>query len=307
MAKKQTVTISVVVPSYNHENYVIQAIKSVLAQSLKGVDLIVIDDGSTDGSGGLIEEFLKKNGGFRFVRRGNRGLIHTLNEGVGMARGDLFCELASDDYLPPDSLEIRSRPFLNDSGLVAVYGDAISVLDERVTGQRLTDEKRKKVFYEPDPVPSLLRATQPIFATGLFRRDVFIKMGGFDERFRYYEDLDTPLRLYLEGKVVFIDRPVLYRREHAANVSGQRTPRLLERILCYDKFLEDPRLAPYRKIIRHRLMRTYLALARIIDKNKLCGGPERDVLQKGWQFAWMDPRLFYLLLRYGRRRQHEGG
>ncbi len=299
--------MSVIIPSYNHKDYVIQAIESVLAQGLRDIDLIVIDDGSTDGSGEIIDEFLKKHGGFHFVRRENRGLVRTLNEGLGMAKGDLFCELASDDYLPPDSLDIRSEPFLDDGGLVAVYGDAISVLGQRVTGKRLTGEKRKRVFSEPDPIPSLLRAVQPIFATGLFKTEIFMRMGGFDERFRYYEDLDTPLRLHLEGRIVFLDRPVLYRREHAANVSSQRSPRLQERILCYWKFLEDPRLASYRKIIKHRLMRTYLALARLVNKNKACSASERDVLQKGWRFAWMDPRLLYLLLRYGIRRGNKGG
>jgi len=79
--------ISVIIPSFNHKRYVIQSITSVLDQTWRDLDLIVIDDGSTDGSADLIEQIKRGGGGFRFVRRENRGLIKTLNQGLQMAKG----------------------------------------------------------------------------------------------------------------------------------------------------------------------------------------------------------------------------
>ena len=76
--------VSIVIPSYNHRQYVVQAIESVLDQDWPEIDLIVIDDGSKDGSSEVIQELLDRRGGFRFVARENRGLIKTLNQGLAI-------------------------------------------------------------------------------------------------------------------------------------------------------------------------------------------------------------------------------
>lgn len=82
---------SIVVPAYNHENYVAECLESVLAQDYPNIELIVINDGSTDSTGQRIEEFLKKNGQrFRYVSKPNEGLVKTLNAGIRLSFGKIF-------------------------------------------------------------------------------------------------------------------------------------------------------------------------------------------------------------------------
>jgi alpha-1,3-rhamnosyltransferase len=294
--------VSVVIPSYNHRRYVAQAIESVLAQSWPEVDLIVIDDGSTDGSPELIRSLLAERGGFRFVVRENRGLLATLNEGLALARGELFCELASDDYLPPDSIGTRARFLLTHPECVAVFADGCLVEDDAVVAESLVGDKRRSMFAAADPVPAMLAGALPIFSTGLVRCGALRAMGGFDDRtFRFYEDLDTPILLSQEGRLGFVDQPVIFRRQHETNVSSVTPHIRVEKVRCYHKLLQEPRLSPYRQLLILQFRRSLLALARHLQHADTLSVPEMQVLSWGWLHAWRDPRLFWLLLKIMRR------
>lgn len=291
--------ISVIIPSFNHKRYVIQSITSVLDQTWRDLDLIVIDDGSTDGSADLIEQIKRERGGFRFVRRENRGLIKTLNQGLQMAKGKYVCELASDDYFPPDSIERRIKFFLEHENYVAAFADGAVVEGDKVTRNGFLNERRRLLFTKPDPIPDLLNGCLPVFSTCLFDRKVFLKTGGFDERsFHYYEDLEAPVRLCLAGKVGFLDAQVIYRREHESNTSKITLHRRVEKILCYKKFLHYPPLYPYRKLVKRRLRREYLKLARYLSCLKGdCDSREIKILEQAWPYSWQDPRLLWYLIK----------
>lgn len=292
--------VSVVIPSYNHRQYVAQAIESVLNQSWPHIDLIVIDDGSKDGSVEVIREIHERRGGFRFVARENRGLIRTLNEGLRLAEGKFFCELASDDYFPVDSIELRATFLGEHPECVAVFGDGFLVEMENQTGGTLYGGKRRPMFAEEDPIPDMISGKLPVFSTGLIRTDVLHRAGGFDEEnFRYYEDLDTPIRLALEGRLGYIDKPVICRRHHETNVSGTTSHIRLEKVLCYSKLLKDFRLTPYRKILHKRFRRSLLALGRHLETDGGRGLQGRRIFRDGWGYLWRDPRLLRYLLKWG--------
>lgn len=294
--------ISVLIPSYNHKNYVIQAIESVLDQTWPQIDLIVIDDGSKDGSAEAIFQLLDTRGGFRFVARENRGLLKTLNEGLALARGEFFCELASDDYLLPDSLEMRARFLLEHPECVAVFGDGYRVENEVLTDQRFIDEKRRRLFSSKDPVPAMLDGALPFFSTGLIRRQALLSIGCFDDRtFRYYEDLDTPVLLSLEGRLGFVDAPVICRRQHETNVSSSTSHIRVEKVLCYQKLLAEPRMGVYRSLLKRQMRRSLLALGRHLSR--VGGGTprEREVFRQGWAYAFHDLRLCWYLMKWGKR------
>lgn len=289
-------TVSVVIPSYNHHRYVLQAIESVLAQTWSQVDLIVIDDGSSDGSAELIQTFWEERGGFTYLRRENRGLIQTLNQGLELAKGQYFCELASDDYLPVDSLEKRATFLNNHQDCVAVFADGYMVWDEQETKERFLDEKRRRLFDQNDPIPDLLRGTLPVFATGLFLTSILREVGGFDcETFRYYEDLEMPVRLCQKGRVGFLDEPVFFRRDHETNTSRVTRHIRAEKVCCFEKFVKDPSLSIYRKLIIKSLCRHYLSLGRYLRQGH-GSEQEKEVFQGAWNFVWRDPRLVWYLL-----------
>ncbi len=96
--------VSVVVPCYNHEKYVKETIESIINQTYKNIELIVIDDGSKDNSVQVIQEMADKHG-FTFVHRPNKGLSATLNEGIRLSKGKYFCAIASDDILMLEKIE----------------------------------------------------------------------------------------------------------------------------------------------------------------------------------------------------------
>ncbi|BCR05189.1 hypothetical protein DESUT3_22580 [Desulfuromonas versatilis] len=290
--------VSVVIPSYNHRQYVVEAIESVLDQDWPDIDLIVIDDGSKDGSAEVIGELLDRRGGFRLVARENRGLIRTLNEGISMASGEYFCLLASDDYLPAGSLRSRAEFLVEHPGHVGVFADGLRILEDAEPGERILDERRRQLFSHSDPIPGFLKGLNLPIHTMMAKRDVFLRFGGFDSRYRYCEDLDVQLLLFLEGKVGFVDTPVYCYRLHGANIS-LTNPQLAraDKVLCFRKYLEEvPRLAPYRKLIRHRLRRHYLALGRYLHNSGGGSERERELFQGGWEFAWQDVRLLWYLL-----------
>lgn len=291
--------VSVVIPSYNHRQYVVQAIESVLDQDWPEIDLIVIDDGSRDGSPEVIRELLDRRGGFRFVARENRGLIATLNELVAMAKGEALCLLASDDYLLSGAISCRANFLISNPDYVAVFANGQQLNVNTNQTEATLDTRRRQLFNLIDPVPKLLDGVNLPIHTMLVRCNTLQKIGGFDRRYRKVEDLEVQIRLFCEGKVGFFDQPVYCYRLHETNTSRvDRQCTRVDRVLCYKKLLEEvPEFAPYHRLLRYRLRRQYLLLARhLLDQGG--GTPEeRQVVFQGWGLAWQDPRLLVDLLR----------
>lgn len=293
--------VTVIIPSYNHQHYVGKAIHTVLDQTWPDIDLIVIDDGSSDGSKAVIGQIHQERGGFRFVDQiENRGLISSLNKGLEMAKGEFFCELASDDFLPSDSIEKRARFLINHPDHVALFADAFRVFADTVTDTLLLDEKRRNLFNQFDPLRQMLKGVLPVFATGMFRTDIVRKIGGFDPMYKCYEDLEMPVFLCMAGKVACLDDSVLFRREHATNTSSITATIRTDKILCYEKLLTKSDFYPYTSLLRYQLRRSYLALGRHLSKTGGGTEYERKIFQKGWPFAKKDIRLLFYLLKWAK-------
>lgn len=290
-------SVSVIIPSYNHRQYVIQAIESVLDQEWPEIDLIVIDDGSKDESPEEIRRLLERRGGFRFFARENRGLMRTLNEGLELAKGEFFCELASDDYFPPGSLSLRVDFLRTHPECVAVFGDGYLIEDRGATDVKLSDTSNRSLYQANDQIFELLAGNRPTFSTGLTRTAVLREIGCFDaETFRYYEDLDTPVRLAMAGRLGYLDRPVICRRIHATNVSGTTSHIRGEKIAYYRKLIADPRMDRYRRVLKRSLRREYLKLGRLLSR-KGCDPCQRELLRQGWSYIFSDPRLLCYILK----------
>ncbi|MEX3718054.1 glycosyltransferase family 2 protein [Acinetobacter baumannii] len=120
--------VSIVIPCYNHANFVQDCIQSVIAQTYQNIELIIIDDGSKDGSVEKIQEFIgeceKRFVRFEFRNRPNKGLSATLNEALEWCQGEYFSAIASDDMMLNDKIEIQIDFLKNsiDSTIVGVFG-----------------------------------------------------------------------------------------------------------------------------------------------------------------------------------------
>ena len=290
--------VSVVIPSYNHKKYIIKAIESVLDQDWPEIDLVVIDDGSTDGSVEIISDLISQRGGFRFFSRENRGVIATLNEGISIANGELICFCSSDDFLPPGSLRSRAVYLIENPYSVAVFAD-IAQVDIRGNHIRTAmDESAKAVFSAPDPIPLFLDGVRLPLHSIMSRRNVFLDIGGFDPRFKVCEDLDVQLLHFLKGKVGYIDQVVFCYRLHGENISYKikhLTSR--DKVLLYSKYLNEvERLVPYRKIIRKHLVRYYVKYGKNLLQKFPWSLEDRSIMRSGWKYSFSNPRLLFYLV-----------
>lgn len=210
--------VSVCIPSYNHEQWLGRAIESVLEQSFRDLEIVVVDDGSPDGSLEIARVYERRHpelvrvlthpGGAR------RGIGATLNLAIGASRGEYWSALPSDDEFLPDKLAVevdflRSHP---DVGFVYGYADLI---DER--GNLLGDRFGIDISSDSrTPLESLIERNAIPAMTVLARRELAQDVGGVDER-QAYNDWTLWVKLAAHAGVGFLPRPLARYRLHGAN------------------------------------------------------------------------------------------
>jgi hypothetical protein len=207
--------ISVVLPVYNAEKYVREAVESVLSQTFSNFELIVINDGSTDGSGDILRELAAKDQRIVLVDRPNRGLVSTLNEGIALARADLIARMDADDVALPERFAEQYRR-MSESPTLGVIGSFISLVD----AEGKTIRQGVYPISERD-VSEFLEAGCPFaHPTVLMRREAVLAAGGYRKAFSHAEDYDLWLRIHELGYGLFnLPKPLLKYRIHDTNVS----------------------------------------------------------------------------------------
>lgn len=261
---------SIVVPSYNHADYIPACLESIFEQDYPRIELIVINDGSTDGTDGVIRDILKKNPSrFRYISKDNEGLIKTLNLGLRTASGDYLCELASDDMLLPGSISRRISWLEEHPDIDAVFADGYLVKGNEKTRERVNEGKPRYSSSGHELGELIEGKARIFFPSGMFRKRVLDSLGGFDEDFRYFEDLAMQLPLALSARIGYLDEPVLYYRRHGSNISAvQKVWVRKEKILALEKLLGTAGNS-LRTIARRQLYREYLKLLHYASGNKV--------------------------------------
>ncbi|HHQ4574536.1 TPA: glycosyltransferase [Aeromonas hydrophila] len=204
--------VTVVIPSYNHIKYVENALKSVLEQSYSNIELIVIDDGSSDGS----VEFLRSlsyGESCLLVEQSNAGISKTLNKAIrDYSHGKYICILASDDYFHPEKIEKQINAIENYPGSEFCYTKAREFDSESGAAIR---EFPKKIIQ--GKVIGSVFFHQPYAAgTIMFTRSLFDRVGGFDEGLKI-EDWDFSIRCAAETSFSVVDEPLFFYRSHQNN------------------------------------------------------------------------------------------
>jgi glycosyltransferase involved in cell wall biosynthesis len=224
--------VSVVMPSFNHARYVAAALRSVFEQSYRNVEIVVIDDGSSDASPSLIADALRDSPfPQRFVVRANRGAPATLNEGAALARGDYLQFLNSDDWLAPSRIARMVEEVAN---VGSAWGfSSVAMHDgEDAPIDLMLDRRAYDIACALARIP--LRATvsrafitdNVAVSTGnLFvARSFFDRLGGFRD-FRYNHDWDFCLRAIKLEEPVYLPESLYGYRLHGSNTiteSGER-------------------------------------------------------------------------------------
>jgi hypothetical protein len=207
--------ISVVIPCYNARAWVAETVRSALQEYAGPVEVLVIDDGSTDGGGALVREQFPA---VRLVTTPNRGVSHARNLGIEMARGELFVFLDADDLLPPGRLGRHAR-LLERTGADVAYGNW-QRLRPGPGGQFRGTEKVERSL-GADPTLDLFTTFWCPTGAYTFRRAVVERVGGFSPRLPVIQDARFALDCALCGARFAHDPEIacLYRTHDAGSVS----------------------------------------------------------------------------------------
>lgn len=202
--------VSVVIPAYNAERFIGEAIESVLAQTYEPVETIVVDDGSTDRTA----EVARSYDGVTVIVQENGGPASARNRGFAACSGEFVAFHDSDDAMTPDKLEVQAGRLLADEGAEMVVGEQEVIVEPGAKLPFWHEDSEASVAMPPRP-PDL--AGEPLIhpMTMVIRREVFDLVGEFDGALRPAEDLDWVLRASeAEIEIVRLPVVVLRRRVH---------------------------------------------------------------------------------------------
>jgi len=235
-----TPEVSIIIPTYNRRAMLLEAIDSVLAQSNQSFELIVVDDGSTDGTA---EHLTRLGKAVRAERIDHRGPAAARNRGVALARAPLIAFLDSDDLWAPTKLE-RQLAFMRANPDCAIsQTNEIWIRNGRRVNPGLRHRKRAGDIF----IDSLRTCLISMSAT-MMRTELFRSLTGIDESMLAAEDYDLWLRILIEHEAGLLDEPLVTRRAGHPDQTSATTPALDRfRILALTKLLADDRLSPARR------------------------------------------------------------
>lgn len=223
--------VSIVIPVYNTEKYLKECIESCLNQTYKNLEIIAVDDGSTDNSGKILNDYSKK---IKIITKNNGGTPSALNAGISVMSGEWFKWLSSDDVLYKNAIEIlvREAESQGKPGTDCIFYSHYDIIDEHssIIGE----------FIEPNynNLSSLQRNTillDHYFGNGttsLIHKSIFDRFGVFDESIEYKEDYEFWLRCCLihDCELFLIPAKLAQYRIHSTQITKKKVRDNLERV-----------------------------------------------------------------------------
>jgi len=212
-----TPLVTVIIASYNHARYIEKSVSSVINQTYSNIELLVIDDGSTDESPAILKQLQEKHG-FDLRFQANKGLAATLNDAIQRARGELIVPFGSDDIMVAHRIATQVE-YMKGKPEVGICSANIETIDQdgRVMGPR-EQRKRNLPFRRLDFDDLFLdRKPGPMAATLMLRREALDKVGGFNASIRL-EDVYIELAIARAGYFIDVLGEVLAQyRDHPTN------------------------------------------------------------------------------------------
>ena len=238
-------SVSVIIPTYNHRDYVVEALESVFAQTYIDYEVIVVNDGSPDDTAAVLRPYVE-SGRIKYIEQNNQGQAAARNRGLAEAKGEFIAFLDDDDLWTADKLSKQVAVLMLDNTLVCVGGSATT----KFNGQVLPDNRLlpKGILMRED-----LYDGNPFNSPGqvLIRRSALDRIGGFDESLKGTDDFELWFRLVAVGKILIQPAPVLIYRLHELNASRDKALMLRNTMLALDIHLAKEPLAMQR-VLRKR-------------------------------------------------------
>lgn len=213
--------VSVVMSVYNGEHFLREAVESILCQSFREFELIVIDDGSTDGTAAILHAYQEEDERMQVYYQANKGLVESLNRGCGLARGKYIARMDADDISAANRL-MWQVDFMEKHPEVGVVGGAVDVID--ITGKSLGTSANP--IDDCDIRLALSDHCAFWHPTVLMRKDVFVSVGGYRKAVFGAEDYDLWLRVAEHCQLANLDSVVLKYRCHSCQVTVSKIRQL---------------------------------------------------------------------------------
>ena len=229
--------VSILIPTYNCRQFIREAIESVLLQTFQDFEILIIDDGSTDGTREVVMPFVKQfPDKIHYIYQENKGLPGARNTGWRKAEGEYIALLDADDKWCPHRLEEGLNIIEKDKAIGLVHANITRISE---TGEIVDTLKRDARFLSGAIFEHIfLRRADISCPTVLFRKECCQKIGFFDENLRHLgcEDRELWLRIAKEYKIVYLDRVLAYYRLSAGSMSHNAERMLTARHYVVDKF-----------------------------------------------------------------------
>lgn len=232
--------IAVVIPAYNAASFIIEALDSVLAQSLATYEILVVDDGSADNTAELVRQWMQAHPATRLhlLRQPNGGISNARNNAIQQAESELIALLDADDVWESGHLEQLYAALTATPNALAAYG-AGRLLVDGVVQPRLYDDfwdqpaiklgrpvaGTEYLQLDRGIVARLMKGNFIKPSSLLVRRDAMLRVGLFDETLRVAEDRDFLVRLVLDGDIAYVPQPLTRYRWHDDNATAGKNSR----------------------------------------------------------------------------------
>ncbi len=288
--------VSVIIPTFNREKFIGAAIQSVLEQTFQNFEIIVVNDGSTDGTAEVIKSFPADK--LRYIYQPNHGRSNARNHALRLSTGHYIAFLDSDDLYLPGKLELQVSYLDAHPDVDMVYTSAYCMDENGNPINRRYDAKVSGRIYQDIAFFVPVTITLP---TVMARREVFDKVGDFDEKMERFEDTDMWRRISKYYFVGAISEPTCKLRTHTGNSLFAQDPQKIKEALAYysQKIIKDDKSISL--LLRHKgIAGLYQHYAQAMMTNPSWLGIGRSLLFKSlsyWPFN-LRALLFYIYYPY---------
>jgi len=238
--------VSVIVPAYNTEKYITECLDSILAQTFQDYEVICVDDGSTDRTLSIFEEYARRDPRIRVMRLDDQGLVASRNTAIAAARGEYIFPLDADDKIAPDCLKVLYN-------FITMHDYAVVGSSARYFGEL----EKEKIYCDPlKPTKwSMYRLANGLYSAAMYPKKYWEKYGGYDHLFdKGLEDYDFWLNFLDDGqKIIRLSDRLYYHREKSAEESLDRRVNACKKTsqqLIANLRHKHPRIIKYRLLYR---------------------------------------------------------
>lgn len=260
--------ISIVVPIYNVEKYIPECVDSIIAQTYENIEIILVNDGSTDNSGSVCEEYAKKDARIKVIHKKNGGLSDARNAGIKIAKGEYIGFVDSDDWIETDMYEKLIKACLENNADISICGLFRDYVDKSIK----CPSPNNKVYSSENALKALIEGEElhDHAWSKLYKRSFFDDVEY--PKGKLYEDVRTTYKLFLKSDVVVSIEDCLYhyRQRSGSIVRGSFNRNSLQLLDAINELAENPYINNYdcKKEFSHRLLKTKCYILRDM---LLCG------------------------------------